>query len=57
MKYRIWQVPASRWSHRWVVIRPDLTIVRYYRTFEQARRGFIADAAGARVLARLEAQA
>lgn len=45
----------NRPDARWVVIRPDLTIVRYCATFEQARRVFIMDLAIRRLAAAAQA--
>jgi hypothetical protein len=48
-RYKIWHL-GPRHRRPWVVIRPSLTVVGYFRTFEQARRAFIGDGARFRYL-------
>jgi hypothetical protein len=48
-RYKIWHL-GPRTARPWVVIRPTLTVVGYFRTFEQARRAYIGDTVTARYM-------
>ena len=52
-KYAIWKVPVPTYRRPWVVIRPDLTVVGYFRTWSQARNAYVGDVAHQRLEAAL----
>lgn len=52
-KYAIWKVPGWPYRRPWVVIRPDLTVVGYFRTWDQAQHAYLGDVALQRMKAAL----